>query len=71
MRYLQGTKDHMLTYRKFYHFDVIGYLDSNYAGCVDKRKSIFGYLFLLAKGATSLIDEFMASFEVIVQTKWL
>ena len=37
LRYLQGTKDYMLTYRKSNHREVIGYLDSNYASCVDSR----------------------------------
>ena len=53
LRYLQGTKDHMLTYRRSDHLDVIGYSDSDYAGCVDTRKSTFEYLFLLAGGAIS------------------
>ncbi|XP_047261181.1 secreted RxLR effector protein 161-like [Capsicum annuum] len=48
LRYLQGTKDHMLTYRRSDHLDVVGYSDSDYAGCVDTRQSTFGYLFLLA-----------------------
>ena len=51
LRYLQGTKDHMLTYRRSDHLDVIEYSDSDYAGCVDTRKSTFVYLFLLAGGA--------------------
>nr|ABW74556.1 copia-like pol polyprotein [Boechera divaricarpa] len=53
LRYLQGTKDHMLTYRRTDHLEIIGYSDSDYAGCVDSRKSTFGYLFLLAEGAIS------------------
>ncbi|XP_047267745.1 secreted RxLR effector protein 161-like [Capsicum annuum] len=53
LRYLQGTKDHMLTYRRSDHLDVVGYSDSNYVGCVDTRKSTFGYLFLLGGGAIS------------------
>ncbi|XP_060216353.1 secreted RxLR effector protein 161-like [Lycium barbarum] len=53
LRYLQGAKDHMLTYRRSDHLDVIGYSDSDYVGCVDTRKSAFGYLFLLAGGAIS------------------
>ena len=40
MRYLQGTKEHMLTYRKSDHLEVIGYSDSDFAGCLDTRKSI-------------------------------
>ena len=53
LRYLQGTKDHMLTYRRSDHLDAIGYLDSDYAGCMDIRKSTFGYFFLLDGGAIS------------------
>ena len=53
LRYLQGTKDHMLTYRRSDHLDAIGYLDSDYAGCVDTRKFIYRYLFLLARGEIS------------------
>ena len=28
MRYLQGTKHHMLTFRKFDPFEIVGYIDS-------------------------------------------
>ena len=42
LRYLQGTKDHMLTYKRRYdHLEVIGYTDLDFAGCVDTRKSTF------------------------------
>ena len=41
----------MLTYKRFNHLKAIGYLDSNFTKCVDTRKSMFGYVFLLAKGA--------------------
>ena len=51
MRYLQGTKDYMLTFRRSDQLEVIGYLYSDFAGCVDSRKSTFGYLFLLGEGA--------------------
>ena len=53
LKYLQGTKNHMLTYRKFDHLEVIGYTDSDFAGCMDTRKSTFGYVYLLAGGAIS------------------
>ncbi|KAA0037064.1 retrotransposon protein, putative, Ty1-copia subclass, expressed [Cucumis melo var. makuwa] len=53
LRYLQGTKDYMLTYKRSDHLEVIGYLDSDFVGCVDTRKSTFCYLFLLAEGAIS------------------
>ena len=49
LRYLQGTKVHVITYRRSYHLDVIGFSDLDYAGCVDTGKSTFGYLFLLGE----------------------
>ncbi|XP_022638831.1 uncharacterized protein LOC106768719 isoform X3 [Vigna radiata var. radiata] len=42
LRYLQGTKYYMLTYKRSDHLEVIGYSDSDYVGCVDSRKSTFG-----------------------------
>ena len=46
--YLQGTKDLMLTYRRSDSLHIEGYSDSDYAGDVDDRKSILGYVFTLA-----------------------
>jgi hypothetical protein len=73
-------KDYMLTYKKSNHLKMTGYLDSDFAGCVDIRKSIFGYLLVLAGGAISwksvkqsLIvasirkTEFMACFEATIK----
>ena len=84
LKYLQGTKDHMLTYKRSYQLEVIGYSDSDYAGCVDTRKSTFGYLFLLAGGAISwksakqsviaastMEAEFVACFEATIHGLWL
>ncbi|TYJ96195.1 Retrovirus-related Pol polyprotein from transposon TNT 1-94 [Cucumis melo var. makuwa] len=84
LRYLQGTKDYMLTYKRFDHLEVIGYSDSNFFGCVDIRKSTFGYLFLLVEGAISwksakqsviaastMEAEFVACFEATVHGLWL
>ena len=48
LRYLQGTKEYMLTYRRSDHLEVIGYSDSDYVGCVDTQNSTCGYLYLLA-----------------------
>ena len=53
MRYLQGTKDYMLMYRRTDNLEVIGYSDSDHAGCMDSRKSTSGYVFMLAGGAVS------------------
>ena len=42
-RYLQGTKEYMLTYRRSDHLEVIRYSESDFVGCLDSRKSTFGY----------------------------
>ena len=66
------------------NLEVIGYSNSDFARCVDRRKSTFGYLFMLAGGAiswksskqtitaTSTMEaEFVACFETIVHGLWL
>ncbi|KAL6340850.1 hypothetical protein AAG906_031960 [Vitis piasezkii] len=53
MRYLQRTKDYILTYRISNHLEIVGYSDSNFAGCLDNRRSTSGYIFMLAGGAVS------------------
>nr|KYP69092.1 Retrovirus-related Pol polyprotein from transposon TNT 1-94 [Cajanus cajan] len=52
-RYLQGTKDHILTYKKSDQFQVIGYSDSDFAGCPNNRKSTFDFVFMIAGGVIS------------------
>jgi len=74
----------MLTYKRSDNLEVIGYTDSDFAGCVDTRKSTFGYVYLLAGGAIScksakqtvivastMEAEFVACFEATVQANWL
>ncbi|XP_073017935.1 secreted RxLR effector protein 161-like [Primulina eburnea] len=53
MTYLQVTKDYMLIFRRTENLEVIGYSDSDYAGCIDSRKSTSGYIFILAGGVVS------------------
>ena len=53
LRYLRGTQDHMLTYNKSDLLEIVGYSDSDFAGCPDSRKSTSCYIFLLAGGAVS------------------
>ena len=53
MRYLQGTKHSMLTYRQTSYLEVTGYSDVDFAGCVDFRKSTSSYIFMLASEAVS------------------
>ena len=53
MRYLQGTKDYILMYKRTDNLEVIGYSDSDYAGCIDSRKSTPRYVFMLTSGVVS------------------
>ena len=53
LRYLQGTKGLMLTYRRSDSLQVEGYSDSDFAGDIDDRKSMSGYVFTLTGGAIS------------------
>ena len=51
MRYLQRTKNNMITYRKSERLEIIGY--SDFSGCIDSKKSTSGYIYLLARRAIS------------------
>ena len=53
LRYLSGTKNYMLSYRRSDRLEVIRYLDADFAGCLESRKLTLGYIFLLANGAVS------------------
>jgi hypothetical protein len=50
--YLRGTSDYCITYNNG-HDLVFGYVDSDFAGDLDKRRSTSGYVFTLAGGAIS------------------
>ena len=84
MRYLQGTKDYKLMYRRTSNLEVVGYSDSDFAGCVDSRKSTSGYIFILAGGAVSwrsvkqtltatstMEAEFVSCFEATSHGVWI
>ena len=84
MRYLQRTKDYMLTYRKSYQLEIIGYSDSDFVGCRDRMKSTSGYIYLLVRGAISwnsvkqsivasstMAVEFVACYEASNHGIWL
>ena len=53
MRYLQGTKDYMLTYRRSRDLINTSYSNSNFTGCSNDHKSTFGYIFIMVGGAMS------------------
>jgi hypothetical protein len=84
LRYLKRTRDYMLTYRRSESLEIIGYSDSDFAGCQDSRKSTSGYIYLLAGGAVSwrsakqtlvasstMAAEFVACYEATGQAVWL
>ena len=53
MRFLQRTKDYMLTYRKLDKLEIIGHSDFDFIRYRDSMKSTSGYIYLLAGGAIS------------------
>ncbi|KAI3463923.1 hypothetical protein Pfo_020586 [Paulownia fortunei] len=84
MRYLQRTKEYMLIYRRSDFLEIIGYSDSDFAGCQDSKRSTSGYIYLLAGGAISwksvkqtliapstMAAEFIACYEASNHGIWL
>ncbi|XP_060210849.1 secreted RxLR effector protein 161-like [Lycium barbarum] len=84
MRYLQRTKDYMLTYRKSDHLEMVAYSGSDFVGCLDSRRSTSGYVFMLVGGAISwksvkqaliasstMEAEFIACYKASNQGIWL
>ena len=53
MRYLKRTKGYMLIYQKFDNLEIIGYSDSDFAGCHDRKCSTSGYIYMLDGGDIS------------------
>ena len=53
LRYVQGTKGLMLTYRRSDSLHLEGYSDSDFVGDVDDRKYTSSYVFTLAARAIS------------------
>jgi hypothetical protein len=52
LQYLRGTSDYCITYNSGREL-VCGYVDSDFAGDLDKRRLTSGYVFTLAGGAIS------------------
>ena len=78
------SEGYMLVYRRFDHLKVIKYADSDHVAWVDIKKSTFGYLFMMARGAISwksakrtvvviyiMEAEFVACFDTTVHGLWL
>ena len=84
LRYLQGTKDLMLTYQCTDTLEVVGFSDFDHAGYVDDKKYTFCYIFMMAEGvvswkcvkqtltASSTIEvEYVACYEATCHAIWL
>ena len=52
LRYLSGTADRQLCYGRG-ELSIQGYVDSDYAGCVDTRRSTTGWIYTFAGAAIS------------------
>ena len=74
----------MLTYRRTDTLRVVGFSDSDYAGCVDDKKSTYGFIFMIAKGAvlwksvkqtliasSTMEVEYVACYEATCHAIWL
>ncbi|KAM1053550.1 hypothetical protein ACFX2I_000976 [Malus domestica] len=53
LRYVKGTVDLGIFYKKGGTEELTGYTDSDYAGDQDDRKSTSGYVFMMSSGAVS------------------
>ena len=56
LRYLRGTSDYYITFNNNNDF-VCGFVDSDFTGDLDKRRSTLGYVFTLAGGAISWMSK--------------
>ncbi|TID31301.1 hypothetical protein CANINC_000106, partial [Pichia inconspicua] len=84
LRYIKGTLDHGIIYQKKDKFELVGYSDSDWAGDKFDRKSITGYVFILAGAAitwksrkqptvalSSTEAEYMALGDTVKELLWL
>ena len=56
LRYLRGTSDHCISFDG-HEGSVYEYVDVDYAGDLDKRRSTTGYVFTLAGGVISWMSK--------------
>ena len=84
LRYLYGTIDVGLLFKKDCGQQCVGYCDSDFAGDLDKRRSTTGYVFTLSGGPVSWRSilqstialfttkaEYMAATEAVKEAIWL
>jgi hypothetical protein len=51
--YIRNTMDHGLTYTRDSDLSPIAYVDADYGGCKDTRRSTSGFVFIMAGGAVA------------------
>jgi hypothetical protein len=84
LRYIKGTLELGILYKKGEQADLIAYSDSDYGGDIDDRKSTSGYVFMLGSGAVAWSSrkqpivtlstteaEFIAAAHCVCQGIWL
>ncbi|KAH9714963.1 Integrase catalytic domain-containing protein [Citrus sinensis] len=84
LRYLQATKDFVLTYQRSDYLNIVGYSDADFVGCLEDKKSTSGYIFMMAGGAISwksvkqtliasstMEAEYVACFEATRHALWM
>jgi Reverse transcriptase (RNA-dependent DNA polymerase)/gag-polypeptide of LTR copia-type/Integrase core domain/GAG-pre-integrase domain len=84
LRYIKGTKEYGLWYKPVKDSNLIGYTDSDWAGCLDDMKSTSGYAFSLGSGIctwstkkqtivalSSAEAEYVAAARAVAQAAWL
>ena len=49
----KAANDLMLTYQRTSLLDIVGFCDADFVGCIDDKKSITGYTFMMAGGVVS------------------
>lgn len=57
LKYLKGTADYGITFKKQNNLKFIGFSDADYAGDVDTRRSTSGYVFQLGESVISWCSE--------------
>ncbi|CAL8993586.1 unnamed protein product [Prunus brigantina] len=84
LRYVQGTLDYGIEFKKGKAATLLGYCDSDWAGSEDDRRSTSGYVFTLGSGMFSWASikqntvalstaeaEYVSAAEATSQAKWL
>lgn len=82
--YVVGTTNYGVLYTSYLDFKLIGYIDSDFAGCVDDKKNTSGYVFNFELGAVAWVskkqsivtlssdeEEYVAATTVACQTMWM